>query len=67
MENTIYSSELKKEIRTLLSSYASVIQMIDEQPNNKVLIDILNHYMCNLKEKTSQFIHVKQVNSKIGM
>lgn len=67
MENTIYSSELKKEIRTLLSSYASVIQMIDEQPNNKVLIDILNHYMSNLKEKTSQFIHVKQVNSKIGM
>lgn len=67
METTIYSSELKKEIRTLLSSYASVIQMIDEQPNNKVLIDILNHYMCNLKEKTSQFIHVKQVNSKIGL
>lgn len=67
MENTIYSSELKKEIKTLLSSYAAVIQMIDEQPNNKVLIDILNHYMCNLKEKTSQFIHVKQVNSKIGL
>ena len=67
MKNIKTSSELKQKIRTLLSSYASIIQMIDEQPNNKVMIDLLNYYTKELHDQTSNFIHIKQVNSKIGM
>ena len=67
MENNQTSSELKNKIKTILSSYAAMIQLIDEQPNNKVMIDLLNYYTKELHDQTSNFIHIKQVNSKIGM
>lgn len=67
MNNPLTSNELKSKIKSLLSSYAAMIQMIDEQPNNKVMIDLLNYYTAELKKVTSDYIHVKQVNSKIGL
>ena len=67
MNNQLTSTELKSKIKSLLSSYAAMIQMIDEQPNNKVMIDLLNYYTKELHDQTSNFIHIKQVNSKIGM
>lgn len=66
MNKAIKISALKNELKQYLNSMERTLQMIDEQPNNKIYIELMDIYTTTYKSKLAEFIKLKQYNSQVG-